>query len=102
MTLRQDGTYASVFAGKSPTISFTNSVSGTWSVDDTILTLTPTSGKHAHVQKHRLYGRAQLNGRVNLLVGAAAGICIPTDALESGATLEIATRGGSLLRYESK
>lgn len=104
LTLRPDGTYTSVFAGKTPTMAFTNSESGTWSVEDTILTLTPASGsgRHAHVQKHRLYGRVQMNGRANLLVGAADGSRIPTDALETGAMLEIASRGGSLLRYESK
>jgi hypothetical protein len=102
LTLRPDGTYTSVFAGKSPTLSFTSTESGTWNVDDTILTLTPTSGKNARVQKHRIYGRIMLDGRLNLLVGAADGSRIPTDALETGATLEIATRGGSLLRFEAK
>ncbi len=102
LTLNADGTYSRIFAAKTPTMAMTSSDKGTWKVEDTILTLTPNESsrnKGAKTMQHRIYGKALLNGSVNLLVGAADGSRVPTNALESGATLEIAIRGGSLLRY---
>jgi hypothetical protein len=105
LTLRPDGTYSRLFAGKGPYTAFSWQEQGTWSVDDTILTLTPTSSSdqaHAKPQKHRLYGRAIFSGSANLIVGAVDDRRLPTDAREAGALVEVASRGGALLRYEAK
>jgi hypothetical protein len=104
LTLKPDGTYSRLFAGKGPSTTFSWQEKGTWSVDDTILTLTPTSSSdqaHAKPQKHRLYGRAIFGGSANLIVGAVDDRRLPTDAREAGALVEVATRGGALLRYEA-
>jgi hypothetical protein len=105
LNLKADGTYSRLFAGKGPGTTFSWQEKGTWRLDDSILTLTPKSSSdpnHARPQKHRLYGRSVFDGKVNLIVGAYDDSRLPTDALESGAMLEVATRGGALLRYEAR
>src|SRR5579871_3464302 len=99
LTLHSDGTYKRLFVGKGPNAQFSNDESGTWTLDDAVLTLTPGSKRKA--EKHRVYGRVTLQGKTWLLLGDVDGARIPTDALETGAMLEMASRGGSLLRYEA-
>ena len=104
LTLNPDGTYARLFVGKGPYTAFSWQEKGTWSLQDTLLTLIPETSSdptHARPQQHRLYARAVFHGKANLIVGAADDRRLPTDALESGAMVEVASRGGALLRYEA-